>query len=213
MKIYGIGGLGADERVFQYLDLKYEFIPIDWIEPRKNESIENYSIRVAQSINTNEKFGILGVSFGGLVAVEISKLLFPELTILISSVETKNDLRKIYRLIGKLGILKILPKELFYPPKRLVNWLFGAKKKELLKQILDCTDLKFTKWAVNEFMSWKNNSKLLTPVLKISGSNDKLIPPIKDSNYKIIDKGEHFMIIDRADEISKIINDKIIKMV
>jgi hypothetical protein len=28
MKIYAISGLGADERVFKYLSLKYELVPI-----------------------------------------------------------------------------------------------------------------------------------------------------------------------------------------
>ena len=65
MKIYGISGLGADQRVFKYLKLDCEFIPIDWITPLKRESIENYALRLAQVIDTNEAFGILGVSFGG----------------------------------------------------------------------------------------------------------------------------------------------------
>ncbi|MGB0839278.1 MAG: hypothetical protein ACPGXL_04005 [Chitinophagales bacterium] len=34
MKLYGISGLGADQRVFQYLNLDCELIPLDWIEPK-----------------------------------------------------------------------------------------------------------------------------------------------------------------------------------
>ena len=96
MKLYVISGLGADKRVFQYLTLNYELIPIDQINPQGNESIKTYSIRLAQKIDTSEKFGIVGVSFGGLVAVEISKQLKPAITILISSVETRGELRQIY---------------------------------------------------------------------------------------------------------------------
>ena len=93
MKLYGLSGLGTDKRVFEYLTLDYEFIPIDWIEPRRKETIEEYALRLSELIDKNEDFGILGVSFGGLVAIEISKILNPKLTILISSVETKNELR------------------------------------------------------------------------------------------------------------------------
>ena len=39
MKLYAISGLGADKRVFQYLDLDYELIHIDWIPPLKGERI------------------------------------------------------------------------------------------------------------------------------------------------------------------------------
>ena len=39
MKIYGISGLGADKRVFKYLKLDFDFIPIDWIDPLKDKLI------------------------------------------------------------------------------------------------------------------------------------------------------------------------------
>ena len=211
MKLYGISGLGADKRVFEYLTLDCKLIPIEWLTPLKNEAIENYSIRFSQLINKEEDFGIMGVSFGGLIAVEISKNLNPKLTILISSAETKLELRAIYRIIGKTRLLKLMPQFLFDPPRIIANWVFGAKKKKLLNQILDDTDLKFAKWAVNELANWKNNEKLSNPILKIGGTNDKLIPPKKDKNQRLIDKGEHFMIVDKADEISRIINNEIRK--
>lgn len=209
MKLYGISGLGADKRVFEYLTLDCEFIPIEWIEPSNDETIENYSIRFSKSINKKEDFGIMGISFGGLIAVEISKKLNPKLTILISSAETKAELRTIYRIIGKTGLLKLIPQFLFDPPRIVANWVFGAKNKKLLSQILDDTDLKFAKWAVNELVNWQNNEKLSNPILKIGGTNDKLIPPPKDKNQRLINKGEHFMIVDKADEISRIINNEI----
>ena len=212
MKLYGISGLGADKRVFKYLTLDCELIPIEWIEPSKEETIEDYSIRFSRVINTNEKFGIIGVSFGGLIAVELSKRLKPQLTILISSAETKKELRTIYQIIGKSKLLKFIPQIFFDPPRIVATWLFGAKKKKLLKQILDDTDLKFAKWAVNELVNWRNEEILSNRILKIGGTNDKLIPPKKDEYQKLIDKGEHFMIVDRADEISQIINAEIKKM-
>jgi len=211
MKLYGISGLGADKRVFEYLTLECILIPIEWIEPLKNETIENYSIRFSQLINIDEDFGIMGVSFGGLIAVEISKRLNPKLTILISSAETKSDLRTIYRIIGKTRLLKLIPQFLFDPPRIIANWIFGTKKKKLLNQILDDTDLKFAKWAVNELINWKNDEKLSNPILKIGGTNDKLIPPNRDNNQRLIENGEHFMIVDRANEISQIINEEIKK--
>ncbi len=163
-------------------------------------------------INTKERFAILGVSFGGLVAVEIRKKLKPALTILISSAETKNELRSIYRLIGKSKIIKLLPRQLFDPPRKIAHWLFGTSHTKLLSQILDDTDLQFAKWAVNALLNWQNTTQLAHPTLKISGTKDKLIPPQKDSKQIRIDQGAHFMIVDRAAEISKIINEEIRKI-
>jgi len=206
MKLYGISGLGADKRVFQNLTIECELIPIDWIEPKKNETIEEYSIRLSRKINTAEKFGIIGVSFGGLVAIEMSKKMNPTLTILISSAETKKELRVIYRIFGKSKLVNLMPTQLFDPPKKIAHWIFGAKDKQLLNQILDDTDLNFAKWAVKELVNWKNEEKLINPILKIGGTHDKLIPT-KDTNTKLIERGEHFMIVDRANEISEMINE------
>lgn len=210
MRIYGISGLGADKRVFERLTLECEFIPIDWIQPLQNESIEDYSKRISAVIDQDNDYGILGVSFGGLIAVEISKVLNPILTVLISSAETKLDLRTVFRGIGKTGITSLIPSQFFDPPRAIAHFIFGTNEKDLLNDILDDTDLKFTKWAVNELLNWKNTQRL-ERVLKISGTDDKLIPPNKDEKIHLIKGGEHFMIVDRATEISQIINQEMKK--
>lgn len=208
MKIYAISGLGADKRVFQFLNLEHDFIPIDWIDPLKNESIAEYAKRFSSVIDTSEKFCVLGVSFGGLIAVEISKFLNPELTILISSAETRNEIPLIYRILGKTKIVKIIPAKLLNPPRWMAKILFGTKKVALLNEILDDTDLKFTKWAVQELSAWKNEQKV-EKVLKIVGTKDKLIPLKNKENIQLIEGGGHLMIIDNADEVSEIINKEI----
>lgn len=208
MKIYCISGLGADERVFKYLNLNHEIIPLAWIKHDKNESLEHYASRLAAKIDTSKEFGVLGVSFGGLVAVEISKILNPKVTILISSVATRNELSPLLKGVGKMNVVKYLPSKIFNPPKKIAHFLFGTDNKELLNKILDDTDLDFTKWAVNELLNWKNTTHL-SSIIKISGVNDKLLPPNKTDNTILIEKGEHFMIVDKAKEISKVINERL----
>jgi pimeloyl-ACP methyl ester carboxylesterase len=208
LKIYGISGLGADKRVFDFLTLENEFIPIDWISPHKNEPIKDYSKRLSSVIDIENDFCLIGVSFGGLIATEISQILNPKTTILISSAHTKNELRPIFRWLGKTQLIRVIPTFLFDPPRLIAKYIFGAKNTKLLSDILDDTDLSFAKWAVNELTNWRNTTQLKN-VLKINGTKDKLIPPKGNTKMELIDKGEHFMIVDRANEISKIINDKI----
>jgi len=208
LKLYAISGLGADKRVFEYLKLDCKLVPIEWIQLTLKETIEDYAIRLSQVIDQNEEFGIMGVSFGGLVAVEMSKKLNPTLTILISSAETKNELRTIFRWFGKTQLLRILPAQWFDPPRWIAYLLFGTKKEKLLNSILDDTDPYFAKWAVNALLNWRNKERLKNP-LKISGTKDKLIPPSTDYSIKLIGDGGHFMIVDRAEEISRLINKRL----
>ena len=209
MKIFGISGLGADKRVFKFLTLEHDLIPIEWIKPKEKETIIEYSKRLIKEygIENEQEFGILGVSFGGLIATEISKLTKPKLTILISSVETRNELSPIIRIFGKTKIIELIPERLLNPPKAIAHFMFGTEKKELLNSILDDTDLNFTKWAIRELMNWKNQLRLEN-LIKIGGTKDKLLPQ-KGKNTILIEKGEHFMIVDKAREISEIINEKI----
>lgn len=208
MKIYAISGLGADQRVFNFLKLEHELIPIQWIRPMEKEPIRDYSLRLSEVIDTNSNFGLLGVSFGGLVAVEISKILNPKFTILISSAETKDELRLIYRTIGQLGVLNKLPLKAFDPPRLTAQFVFGTHNKKLLTEILDETDLDFAKWAVIELINWKNLDRI-DNLIRIHGTHDKLIPLKSTKTVKLINGGEHFMIVDRAEEISEIINEEI----
>ena len=203
MNIYTISGLGADQRVYQKLQLDYTLIPLDWIDPLKNETIEDYSIRLSSKIDQSQPFILIGVSFGGLVATEISKVLKPRLTILLSTVEVKSELPLLYRLFGKTRIIEIIPTFLFEIPPLVAIWLFGAEDEVLLRGILKDSDKRFTKWAVNQLVNW-NNEERLQSILKISGSKDKLLPP--DKSNIIIENGAHFMIVDRSEEVSKIMN-------
>ncbi|WP_158973531.1 alpha/beta hydrolase [Cellulophaga sp. L1A9] len=209
MKIYGISGLGADKRVFRYLTLEHELIPVDWIKPKKNETLIGYSKRLIEEyeIGNEAEFGILGVSFGGLIATEISKLTKPKLTILISSVETRTELSGIIKLAGKSKLIDLIPEKLLNPPKAAAHFMFGTENKELLNSILDDTDLNFTKWAIRELMNWSNESRL-NNLIKIGGTKDKLLPP-KGENTILVENGAHFMIVDKAKEVSDIINDRI----
>ena len=209
MKIFAISGLGADKRVFKYLTLEHDLIPVEWIKPKVKEPIIEYSKRLIKEyeIGTKEEFGILGVSFGGLIATEISKLTKPKFTILISSVETRSELSRLIKLAGKSKLIELIPEKLLNPPKTIAYYMFGTQNKELLNSILDDTDLTFTKWAIRELLNWKNQTQLQN-LIKVCGTKDKLLPP-KGGNNILIDKGEHFMIVDRAEEVSNIISRKI----
>lgn len=206
MKIYTISGLGADKRVFDYLKLNLDIVHLDWIKNIANESIKEYAFRLSRKINTQEEFILIGVSFGGLVAVEISKILNPKLTILISSAQTRYELPYIYRLLGKTKIVNLVPVFLLKTANSFVTYMFGTKEKKLLKSIIKESDAALSKWAVIQLLNWENITKIKN-CRKISGEKDKIIPSCK--NDIIIKGGGHLMIVDKAEEISEIINTKI----
>lgn len=199
--------MGVDQRVFANIDfrnLDIEFI--DWITPLKNEDIKAYAKCIAQNIKTENPV-LIGLSFGGILAVEISKIIKAEKVILIASAKTKNELPKIYRYAGKLKLNRLIPVSILKQSNFITNWFFGIKAKSesiMLKNILKITDSVFLKWAINEIVNWQNTS-IPKKCIHIHGDKGKIIP-IKDIKADfVIKNGGHFMIVNKSKEIEKII--------
>ena len=203
MTLYLIPGLGADERVFTRLKLNTETQVIRWTEPHRNEPLLDYAKRLSAQIDTSQSFGLLGVSFGGIVAVELAKILKPKITILISSVSVSEELPQHFIRLGKLGLINLVPDSLLKPPMPIMSFMFGAKDTGLLCQIIKDTSPTFLRWSLNAILQWKSDVTLPS-VERIHGSNDRLIP-LKGIANRVEGAG-HFMIVDRAEEVAGIIN-------
>jgi hypothetical protein len=210
--IYILSGLGVDERVFKFIDFgsnKIHFIK--WIQPLTNESIDNYSKRLLVQINSPRPI-LIGLSFGGMMAVEISKHIETSKIILISSAKTRKELPFYFRWIGLLRIHKINPISFLKQSNFLTSWFFGTdsiNERKLLRIILKETDSAFLKWAIDKILSWKNDF-IPKSVFHIHGNSDKILP-IQFVRYDSkIDKGGHLMILNKAATISKLLSEQLV---
>lgn len=212
-EIYILSGLGADERVFQNLDFS-GFQPnfVKWIPPRKNESIENYSIRLSKQI-TSPKPILIGLSFGGMMAVEMAKLIETKKVILIASAKNKSEIPFYYRVAGFLRLHQFLPAKLLKSSNFAVNYFFGAKSafdKQLLKQILHDTDSDFLKWSINAIVNW-NNRTPISNLIHIHGTKDKILPiGFVDCNVKV-KGGGHLMTLNQSEKLNSVLRELLIK--
>jgi len=205
-KIYIFSGLGVDKRVFDNIDFSGLNIAfVDWIDPLKNETFESYAKRISKDFESNSI--LIGLSFGGMLAVEVSKIIRVKKVILIASAKNKNELPKWFLLVGKLKLNRIVPSSLLKTTNFITNWLFGATtstEKLLLKNIIKDTDLTFLKWAINQIFNWKNLS-VAQNCIHIHGTNDRILPAKHlKIDYKI-KNGGHFMTVNKAKEIESII--------
>ena len=90
--IYCISGLGANEKVFQFLDLSFaKPVFIKWLFPLKNETLPQYALRLKEDFIDEPDPIIIGLSLGGMIAVEIAKTIPSARVILISSAKTKKE--------------------------------------------------------------------------------------------------------------------------
>lgn len=210
MKLYCISGLGIDQTPFEFLNIKkeYDLVYINWIEPKKKESLPDYAIRLAEVIDDSEPFSLMGLSFGGMISIEIAKVKKPQHLILISSIPNPGQMPRLYKLGKIMKIYLWFPFELVKKNVKLTNKLFGIKGKahqRVMHNVMEKTDAKFLRWAIRAILTWKNVEEV--PHKSIRGTRDKILPLLKSDADYIIQDGSHFMVVVKADEISRIINE------
>ena len=207
-KCYLLSGLGADGTVFQYLDFEgVEVEYMEWLPPLPKETLPAYAKRMTQKITTPHPI-LVGLSFGGMVAMEIAKQISVKKVILISSAKERKELPWFYRFSAKLKLQKILPYTLIKRTNGFTYWLFGATsahEKALLKEIFRKTPTTFLKWAINAILTWKN-TEIYTHILHIHGDKDRILPYKNVKDTLCITGGGHSMIVNKAHEIAPLIN-------
>ena len=160
-KIYLFSGLGADKRVFERLTLSGERVYIDWLTPLPDESLQPYCRRLLEANAMQSNQILLGVSFGGMVAIELAKILQVKQVILISSVQHWQAIPRLFSLAGYLHVYKWLPYALLKKPNPILRFAFSPISDEdyvLLKKIIADTDRIFLQWAVQQILLWRNNT-------------------------------------------------------
>lgn len=210
--IYYISGLGADERVFNFLKVKNVIEKyIHWVSPKKKESLQGYCKRLIEQIDLSKPVILVGVSFGGIIAQEIAKQISVEKTIIISSVKNPSEFSFQMKLVRFFKFYKIIP----FIPNHLMTWsnlltanyFFSIQNKSevnLLKKIIEDTDMTFSKWAIDKIMTWENTNPL-SSIIHIHGTKDRIFPFKNIKNSLVIQDSGHFMIVSKADQITQLI--------
>ena len=206
--IYCISGFGSDERVFSKLTFEdYTTHFINWVIPAKNESVRVYAKRLTEQIH-HDKPILIGLSFGGMMCIEIAKLLPVDKIILISSVKSFREIPLWMRLSGKLKLNKIFPMRSFKLIEPLEDYNLGIEtieEKEMVhlyrKNINSC----YSDWAINIILNWKND-QVPENLFHIHGTNDRIFPLRRVNPDYIVNTGGHLMIMNRYNIVNEYIN-------
>jgi pimeloyl-ACP methyl ester carboxylesterase len=208
--VYFISGLGADKRAFYKIKLPpgYQAVFLDWIVPLPDEDFPDYAKRFSESIKKDEEFVLIGLSFGGMLASEIAKIVPPKKLIIISSLSSYKELPWYFRLAGKLGIHKIISPSL-YKQATIMNRFMGAGNKEMKSIVysyVNNIDPAFIRWSLNVIVHWSHTERL-SDLIHIHGSNDHLIPRRYVKADYTVKNGGHLMVMNRADELNSILQE------
>ena len=200
--------MGADERAFSKLKIDgYVLNVIPWLMPIKDETIQHYAERMRTDI-TEENPILMGLSFGGMICTEIAKQIPVSKIIIISSVKSSKELPRWMKTVAALKLNKIVPLKSTKLSQPIQNKMLGIQSEEektLVASLRRAVDLPYTNWAVNQAINWKNDWQHPN-IYHIHGDNDHMFPIKKIKADYTIEKGGHFMIMNRAAEVSACIN-------
>ncbi|WP_081910688.1 alpha/beta fold hydrolase [Hymenobacter sp. APR13] len=206
---YLIPGLGADERVFRNLQplLHGPTQVLQWLLPEPEEPLPHYAARMAEAIPAGQSCLLVGVSFGGVVALEICRIRPLARAILISSVPDASCLPPLLRLIRGSGAYRLFPPQWLKLFPRAGQWYFGVRSGEeyqLFHQILQDMEPRYTRWAIHRLLHWDSTSAGRS--IQILGTHDRVFPPGPTPVDYLIPGGGHFMVVSHAPQIAEILN-------
>lgn len=206
-KVYFISGLGADQRSFGFLDLSFcDANFIHWITPSPGDTLGSYAEKLFASV-ADENAVIVGLSLGGMLAVEMAKKHPHTKVIIIASAKTRFEIPRYLRFWRHFPVYNFHSRRTKNYGGRLVLSILGTKgaaERKVQQQILKDSDPSFTRWAIHAVLHW-DNTVIPENVIHIHGTADKLLPfSFVKADYTIIG-GEHVMIMDKANEVSELL--------
>ncbi|WP_431214494.1 alpha/beta fold hydrolase [Puia sp. P3] len=213
MKVYFIPGIGADYRLFTHIRLPEGYTPswVHWIDPIENERLEAYAFRLTEQIDTSEPFILVGLSLGGMMAVEIAKRIRPVCTIIISSIPVTDHLPGYFRLAGRLGMGKLISPSFLKAASSAKHALTmrPASNRQLMFDIIRDGDDRFIRWAINAVLEW-DNREIPQPFYHIHGTRDEIFPIGLTSPTHIVEKGDHMFVVSQPEKVNHFLKEIIL---
>lgn len=207
MVIYAIPGLGTTEKLYVNTKINgVEIIVLNWPTPDKNDTMETYARKFLPQINTSVPFCLLGVSFGGMLCTELSKIISPQKVFLISTCKSRKELPWFIKTMKYISLHKIISEKTHRKMAYQGRWIIGFGKAyipEFLGMVNGMTENYF-KYCINIIVSWEGK-ELPKNSIHIHGDADRLLWYKYVKPDYTIKQGSHAMVVFRAEEINAII--------
>ncbi len=186
MKTILLPGMGADSRM--YPSNAYDHLTdvsfVEWPEYKGEKTIEEVAISVIKHHQIKHDMMVGGASLGGMVALEIAKILDIPKVILIGSAIDPSCVNPVLEKLSSLaGMTPVKLMQLF---AETANLMHGNVALSMFEQ----ADPDFIHSMCKAIFKWRGIEKYGGKVCHIHGSDDKVIYP-PENNVEIIEGGGH----------------------
>jgi hypothetical protein len=207
MIIYAIPGLGTTEKLYVNTRIdNAEVVVLKWPTPEKNDTMKTYARKFLDQMDLSKPFCLLGVSFGGMLCTELSKITSPEKVFLVSTSKLRKELPWFIRAMKYIPIHKLLSETNHRKMAYQGRWFIGFGK-AYIPEFLGMVDSmmeNYFRHCIQIIATW-DNRQMPQKAVHIHGNADKLLLYKCVSAHYTIQNGSHAMIMYHADEVNDII--------
>lgn len=211
MKIYAIPGLGTTGKLFTNIKVTgTELIALTWPDTSIDDTMQSYARKFLSQIDISAPFCLLGVSFGGMLCVELSTVLNAEKVFLISSCKTRKELPWYLRLFKYIPLHKVISDKIHRYIAYQAKWILGfgrAFVPEYLEMVKSMKKYYF-EHSFTMIANWERK-EFSRKVIHIHGTGDKVLLYKNIKADYTISNGSHAMIVFNSEEINRILEKEI----
>lgn len=207
--IYLFPGQGSDNRIFSKFkfDNRYVIHEISYPIPQKGLRLNEFAFQISKQIDTSQNYILIGVSLGGMICSELTDILHPQKTIIISSAKCRKELPIRYKFQKYIPINQLIPARLVYWGAKILQPIVEPDRnyeEETFKSMLGSKSPRYLKRTANMIINW-NKMAYSNKIIHIHGTNDHTLPLKHIKTDYIIKNGSHMMTLTKGEEINGII--------
>lgn len=187
------------------------YVPL-WLQPQRHESLPDYAERFAEmlrpALDDGRELFLGGVSFGGMVAYEMARILRPRAVLLVASCRTGDAIPAWMAAIERLSVL--VPNPVLTVARPLAGRLLAGIERlqgpdrQVLLDIIARADPQLIRWSARACTHWRSSSRLPDdmPVFHLHGDRDWIIPRRRVDPADTIAGGRHLIHLSHAAEVN-----------
>jgi esterase/lipase len=213
--IYFVPGMAANSKIYEHISLDENLFKchfLEWkIPTSKDESIQDYAQRMCEEIK-HENPVLIGVSFGGIMVQEMSKIITVKKIIIISSIKSNLELPKRFKLAAATKAYKLFPAKFLENLDSYINYFLGdylSKKLEAYQKYMSVRNATYLHWAIDCVLHWQQEQSE-EKIVHIHGTKDEVFPIKHINNCIEIENGTHAMILTKDKKITSDIQQALI---
>lgn len=211
-RIIFIPAYATDKSIYDNLRLEQNILNrsifTNWLPVNKRYTLSDYAQKYIDTFNITENDIIVGTSLGGMLAIEIQKLISLKAIITLSNIKHKDEQPILFIFLRKTRLYKLLKGGFLKSTLNIIAPFYGSRISAFrwFEQVFKATPNEFLEWGLEKSIFWENEM-IPENLVHIHGTRDPLFPfyKLKSCDHKI-KKGSHAMVRFRPDEISAILN-------